>query len=56
MGDDVHGVEVGAAFERQRHLARGRAVGVEHDRLDLRPQIGEDRAEIGYRGVDEKDF
>ncbi|WP_044547651.1 hypothetical protein [Mesorhizobium japonicum] len=56
MRDDVHGIEAVAAFERQRHLARGRALGVEQDRLDLGPQIGEDRAEIGYRGVDEKDF
>ena len=56
MGNDVHGVEVATAGDGRRDLARGRADGVEEDRLDLGAQVAEERLDVGDAGVDEEDL
>ena len=56
MRDDVHCVEAATAGNGRRHLARGRADGVEEDRLDLGAQMAEEHLEVGDAGVEEEDL
>jgi hypothetical protein len=56
VGDDVQRVEAVTAGDGRRHLPRGRADGVEEDRLDFGAQMAEDRRDVGDAGVDEEDF
>jgi len=56
VGDHMHGVKAAAAFERGRDLPRRRAGGIEHDPLDPRAQIAEDRVAIGDGRIDEEEF
>jgi hypothetical protein len=56
VGDDVHGVEAVTAGNGRRDLMRGRADGVEEDRLDLGAQMAEERLDVGDAGVDEEDL
>jgi hypothetical protein len=54
--DDVNRVESLPAVERCRHLPRRRLVGIEHDRVDLRPQVSKDHVKIGDGRIDEQNF
>ncbi|ESY77052.1 hypothetical protein [Mesorhizobium sp. LNHC209A00] len=56
MGDDVDGLQPRSPFQRLGDLACRRPVAVQHDRFDPRPQIAQDRLEIGRGWVDEKNF
>ena len=54
MRDDMNRVEIANAFESARDLPRYRQAGVEHSRLNSRPQPGKDRLDIVDRRIDEK--
>ena len=55
MGDDAHCSQLMTAGERG-DLARGRADGVEEDRLDFGAQVAEDGLDVGDAGVEEEDL
>jgi hypothetical protein len=56
VGDDVHCRQIASAGERLGHLLRRRTAGLEQDRIDIGPQLREDRLDIAYGRIDKKDF
>jgi hypothetical protein len=55
MGDYVHRVEP-SPVSAPLQSAAPRAVPIEDDRANLRPQVAEDGLEIGDGGIDEENF
>ena len=56
MGDNVHSVESSVPFQRRCYLALRGPPCIEHDGVDLRPQISKDRLNIRNGRIDEENF
>ena len=56
MRDHVHGLEAAPTAKRLGHLAGRGALGIEHDRFDVRAQAFEKSRQIRDRGINEQNF
>ena len=54
--DHMHGRQTAPSSQRRRNLARGRALRLEHDRLDAGAKMADEGVDMRDGGVDEEKF
>jgi hypothetical protein len=56
MGDNVYRFKSCMPFQRRCYLALRRRPCIEHDGVDIGPQVSQDRSKVGNCRVDEQNF